>query len=245
MGTQQADGKDTGIDCQVHYRAVPGNYLLRLTEDVVDSAAGALEFLRLVLFPDIGLHHADGGYILLHTLVQHIISGKCLAEILGCSGYDNGKNGAEEHDRDQIHTGQLRTDIEGHEHGKEQTEGCTHTHSQDHLIGILNICHIGSQSCDQSGGAELIDVGKAEGLDILIHRFSQVLGKACGSLGSVHTSADTEHQTEYACQKHQHSHKINMFQIPLVDAIINNRCHQQRKDGLHDDLTDHKDGGQD
>ena len=51
-------------------------------------------------------------------------------------------------------------------------------HAPDHLIGILQIGDVCCKTGDQTGSAVLVDVGKRKGLDVGVHSFSEVSGKA-------------------------------------------------------------------
>ena len=92
----------------------------------------------------------------------------------------------------QVYTGKAWADDKGHDHGADQRGRRPHTHTQNHLICILHIRHIGSQPGHQSRGAEFIDVGKAEGLDIFIHSLPQVPGKTGGCPGTELPSQNAE-----------------------------------------------------
>ena len=150
--------------------------------------------------------------------------------------------------RHQIHACQTRADDEGHDHGTDQSGRRPHTHAQYHLISILHIGHVRGKPCHQSRCAELVDIGKAEGLDILIHGLPQIPREAGRGPSAVLAPHDAEGKAQKRRHHHQRADDINMLHIPSavipVHAIVNDGCHKQRDNGFHDDLSDHENRGQ-
>ena len=160
-----------------------------------------------------------------------------------CSIGDNQcKDSAQNNNCYQIYTCQPGADTEGHNHCKQQTERCSHAHSQNHLISILYVGYIGGKPGYQTGGAELVNIGKAKGLYIFIHCLTQILRKSGRRFRPVHTASDTKQQTEQRCQNHHCTNKIYVLQISSLyaDSLINDGCHQKRDNGLHNNFSYHK-----
>ena len=55
-----------------------------------------------------------------------------------------------------------------HDHGTDQSDRCADAHAQDHLISHLDVGDICGQSCDKLCGAEFVNIGERECLDIFI-----------------------------------------------------------------------------
>ena len=85
---------------------------------------------------------------------------------------DDGENDAQNDDGNKIDARQSRSDEKRHAHRADQTDRRTHTHAQQHLVGILQVGHICGQTGDKTCGTEFVDVGKRKTLDVLVHRFS-------------------------------------------------------------------------
>ena len=73
---------------------------------------------------------------------------------------DDGENGAQNDDGNKIDARQSRADEKRHAHRADQTDRRTHTHAQQHLVGILQVGHICGQTGDKTCGAEFVNVGK-------------------------------------------------------------------------------------
>ncbi len=185
VGPHPADQKDTGVNGEIHHRPVPGHNPFRLAEYLVDIVAGSFKFPNLVLLPHIGLHHPDGGHVFLDALVEGVILGKCLGKMFHGPAYNQPQDTSQENHRHQVHAGQAGADHKGHEHGADQGGRSPHAHAQNHLVGILHICHIRGEPCHQTGSAEFVNIGKTECLDVLIHCLSQVPCKARRRPGAV------------------------------------------------------------
>ena len=125
-----------------------------------------------------GFHHTDAPDIFLNNIVQLVV------------GVEHpGKNRpdlADDQEKQQCHNGNDRkenecngrVDAERYDHGKYQHNRTTHCHAEQHLIGILNIGHIGCQAGDDRSSGELVNVGKSKGLHVVIHILPQIGGKA-------------------------------------------------------------------
>ena len=64
-----------------------------------------------------------------------------------------------------------------HDHGTDQAGRCTGTHTQDHLIGILQVGHICGKTGDQAGSAVFVDVGKEKVWMLVYMAFRRFLAK--------------------------------------------------------------------
>ena len=191
VGTKPADQKDAGVYGEHHQRVVENYQALSLRKHIVDVLTGSGKTLFLIILPDISFHYANCGYIFLHTFIQFVVFFKSMVKILHGLSDDDRQCNPQENDRCKIYAGQRRTDKKGHSHGTQYGSRCTHCHAQDHLVCILDVGHVGCESCDESGSAELVDVGEGVCLYVLKHCLSQVLTKSHRSLGTefcTHTS---------------------------------------------------------
>ena len=136
-------------------------------------------------------------------------------------------------------------DGERHTHGDDHTGGRADRHTQNHLVGVLQVGDVGGHTGDQAGGGKFVDVGKAEGLDVFEHRTAQVAGVAGGGTGTQHTAHNAEEQTHSGCHDHPAANAVDDGQVAGGDAVVNDGGHQLRQDHLHDDLADHTNRRQD
>ena len=169
---EPADPQDTRIYGKLHQRRIPCDQALCLYKHVVDILTCLFKFLLFVILSHICFYHTDRGYVLLHAGIQVIVFFKYLVKIFCCLTDDERKASAKNDHRYQIDRCQFRVDRKRHHHRADHAERRAHAHTQDHLIGILDIGYICGKSCDQTRRRIFINVGKAECLDIFIHRLS-------------------------------------------------------------------------
>ena len=141
-----------------------------------------MKFSCLIIFAHIRFDHADGGNIFLHALVQVVIFAEGLAEVLGGAAHDKDERAAQQDNCDQIDACQLTIDGKGHDQRHDHAGRRTDRHAQQHLVGVLDIRHIGGHAGDKARRGVFVNVGKAEGLDVAEHRAAQVAGKAGGRM---------------------------------------------------------------
>ena len=123
---------------------------LRLDEELIESFRRFLEFLVLVVFPDEGLDHSYGLYVLLYGLVEVVVfdehlreelDGLCDDEEEGTSENDHG------HDEDDAH---LPVDEHAHEDTENEVERCPDRCPEDLLECVLQVAHVGCHARDES-----------------------------------------------------------------------------------------------
>ena len=241
LGTDPGDEQDAAVDGQLHERGVPGQDQLGTHQQIAHILAGLAELLALKLLAHIGLDNADGGDILLHALVQVVVLAECLAEVLGGAAHNKGERTAQQDDGDQIDVCQPTVDRVGHDQRHDHAGGRTHRHAQQHLVGVLDVGDVGGHAGDQARGGVLVNVGKAEGLDVAEHAAAQVAGKARGRVGAGHRAQNAEQQAEQRRDDHLCADGVDDLHIARRDAVVNDGGHQLRDDHFHDDLRDHKD----
>ena len=158
--TQPADSKNTCINSKLHNRHIHNNQLLSSYKHFINLITGLLKFSCLIVLTNIGLYHAHCIDILLYTGIKIIILFKYFLEIFGCLAHNKHKKASQENDCDQINAGDSGIDHKCHCHSTDQTSRSTSTHTQNHLVCILQIGHISSQTSDQTGCAEFVNIGK-------------------------------------------------------------------------------------
>ena len=234
------DDQDAAVHGQLHERGVPGQNHFRTHQQAADVLAGFLELLALELLTHIGLDHADGGDVLLHALVQVIVLAESLAKILGGTGHDEHQCASQQNDGDQVNVGQLAVDGVGHDERHNHAGGCADGHTQQHLVGILNVRHISGHTGDKARSGVFVNVGKAESLDVFKHRTAQVAGKAGGRMGTADRTQDAEQQAEQRSHDHLSADGVDDLHIARRDAVVNDGGHELRDDHFHDDFRNHK-----
>ena len=244
VGALPADEQDAGVDGQLHQGHHQHHAALGLHKQVVQVAGGRLELGVLKLFAHIGLHHADGGDVFLHAGVQVVVLLEHLGEDLHGAAHDEHQTHGQEQQRPHVDHGHLAVDLEGHEDGADQRDGGAEAHAQNHLVGVLDVGHVGGQTGDQTGGAEVVDVGEAEGLNVLKHTLAQVAGKAGGGLCTPDGAQRAEQQAQQRNGGHGQAHHHNVLQAAHGDALIHQGGDHQGNDHLAHHLNDHAQRGE-
>ena len=244
MRALPADEQDAGIDGQLHQGHDDQHAALSLHEQVVQVAGSRLELGAFEFFAHIGLHHANGGDVFLHAGVQFVVLLEYLGEDLHGAAQDDHQADGQEQQRPHVDHGHLAVDPEGHENGADQRDGSAEAHPQDHLVGVLDVGHVGGQASDQAGGAEVVNVGKAEGLNVLKHALAQIAGKAGGGFCTPDGAQGAEQQAQQRYGGHGQAHSNNVLQVAHGDAVIHQRGDHQRDDHLAHHLSDHAQRGE-
>ena len=154
-------------------------------------------------------------------------------------GHDVHEHAAQRYNGHQVDRGQLAVDRKGHDHGDDHAGRRADRHAQDHLVGVLDVGHVGGHAGDKTGRGVFVDVGKAEGLDVAEHRLAQVAGQAGGRLGAEHRAAHAEGQAHERGDDHPAACRIDVLHVARRNAVVNDGRHQARHDHFHDDLTQH------
>ena len=159
-----------------------------------------------------------------------------LTEVFHRLGNQSENCHAQEYQCYQINGGQTGVDSSRHNDRNNQRNRCTHAHTENHLVSVLQVGYIGGKSCYQSCGGILINVGKGEGLDVGIHRLSQVFGKTGGCPRTVFASHNSGKQTDSGNHYHQCAANVNVPHVARCHAIVNDGCHEQGNNHFHDYL---------
>ena len=103
-----------------------------------------------------------------------------------------------------------------------QHHGTADRHTNQHLEAHLEVGHIGGQAGDNAGCGKLINIGKVEGLHVVVHVVAQVPGKAGGGVGRKKCRSHTKGQRTQGVQ-HQdqavfdHSAHVAHFHTQVHD----------------------------
>ena len=102
--------------------------------------------------------------------------------------------GAQERDHHDVDERKWAAHDRGHDKGEDQAKRRAHGNADDHHERLLHVVDVGGEARDERAGAELIDVGEAEALDVVEHVATQVLGKATAGIRAGDACRGTENQ---------------------------------------------------
>ena len=120
LGAEPGQGDHAAVDHQQHHRVVQGQDALGFHEEAVEGVGGFLELLVLILLPDEGLHHPDGGDVLLDAGVEVVVPVKDLLEQGQGDRHDDPQGHHQHHHGHQEDQAQLRADQEAQGQGGQQ-----------------------------------------------------------------------------------------------------------------------------
>ena len=236
VGAQPGHHDDAEVHGDHHGRAVEGQQALGLDRQVVQIPGGLGEFLVLKALPDEGLHHPDGGYVLLNAGVQVVVLAEHLAEDAQGDHHDGADDHHQEGQGDEEGEAQLHVDVHAHGEAEDQGQGRAHRDADDHHKGLLHIGDVGGHAGDQAGHAELVDVGKGKGLNVGVNGLPQVGGQAGGGAGGKAAGGGAEDQAE---QGHDHQNgavAVHRGQVAGLQALSDQPGGDKGQQDLHDDL---------
>ena len=108
------------------------------------------------------------------------------------------------------------------------------------MKSILETGHVGGQTGDDGRSRKLIDVGKAEILDVVVHIVAQVSGKAGPGLGRVGRRESAESQRGCGAAAEQQRAGDDNLHVLQGDSVVVQIRHDQRDQHLHGHLADHE-----
>ena len=152
---------------------------------------------------------------------------------------------AQQDHRHQVDAGQFGVDGKGHDQRHDHTGRGTDGHAQQHLVGVLDVGHVGGHTGDQTGRGVLVNVGKAERLDVAEHTAAQVPCETCGRMGTEHGPQDAHQQTDESGHQHFGTHRIDDLHVAGGHTVVHDGGHQFGDDHFHDHFADHTDRRQD
>ena len=123
LGAEPGQGDDTAIDHQHHHRVVQGQDALGFHEEAVEGVGGLLKLLVLIVLPDEGLHHPDGGDVLLDAGVEVVVPVKDLLEQGQGDRHDDPQGHHQHHHGHQEDQAQPGADQEAQDQGGQQHQG--------------------------------------------------------------------------------------------------------------------------
>ena len=178
LGAQVDDDDKRAVDADVHHGVVKGEQLLGAGEVHLDVARGGRELLLLKVFANIALDHAHAGDVFLDRLVKGIVLVEHAREDGAHLKDDKEQSKAQQRNDDQVDHGNAAAHDKRHGKGEDQDQRRAHGDADDHHKGLLHVVDVSGQTRDERGTRELIDVGKAERLDLVEQVVTQVLGEA-------------------------------------------------------------------
>ena len=115
----------------------------------------------------------------------------------------------------------------------QQHQRRAHGDAQQHLIGVLQVGHVRRHAGDQPGRAELVDVGKGEGLHVFIDGVAQVAGKAGGGGRGVRAGTDAKHEAQTGEQQDDGAIQQNAPHAARLDATVDDGGGDERDQDFH------------
>ena len=159
--------------------------MLGLAEIPVDGLGNGGELVHFLVLSYEAFDHPDAVDILLDHGIQPVIGFEHPVEDVEDQGHDAQQHHRQNGDGHKVNRAELGTDAQRGHHGEDQHHGAADSHTDAHLEGHLQVCHIGGQPGHDGSGGELVDVGEAEVLHLVIHIMAQVPGEACSRFGGV------------------------------------------------------------
>ena len=184
LGSQVDDDDKCAVDADVHHGVVKGEQLLGAGEVHLDVARGGGELLLLKVFAHVALNHAHAGDVFLDGLVKGIVLVEHAREDGAHLKDDKEQSKAQQRNDDQVDHGNAATHDKRHGKGEDQDQRRAHGDTDNHHKGLLHVVDVGGQARDERGARELIDVGKAERLDLVEQVVTQVLGEAAARMAA-------------------------------------------------------------
>ena len=202
LGAQVDDDDERAVDADVHHGVIEGEQLFGAGEVHLDVARGGGELLFLVVLAHIALDHAHAGDVFLDGLVERVVlaehAGKDRAHLID----DKEQAKAQQRNDDQVDHGDAAAHGVGHGKGKDQHQWRAHGDADEHHKGLLHVVDVGGEAGDERGARELIDVGKAERLDLVEQVVTQVLGEAAARMTAGDAGSGTKSERRQ-CDEHQ------------------------------------------
>ena len=218
--------------------------MLGLAEILVNGIGHGLELADLLVLSYKALDHPDAVDIFLNHGVEPVIGLEDPVEDFKHQGHDAQQHQGQNGNGHKIDGGELGADAQGREGGKDQHHGAANGHADAHLEGHLQGGHIGGQPGHNGGGGELVDVGKAVVLDTVVHVVPQILGKACGGLGSIVGRQHPKEQGDQGAQQQQQGLLPHHGHIARGNAPVIQSGHDQRNGHFHGNLPHHGQGAE-
>ena len=201
LGSQVDDDDKCAVDADVHHGVVKGEQLLGAGEVHLDVARGGGELLLLKVFAHIALDHAHAGDVFLDGLVKGVVLVEHAREDGAYLKDDKEQSKAQQRNDDQVDHGDAAAHDKCHGKGEDQDQRRAHGDTDDHHKGLLNVVDVSGQTRDERGARELIDVGKAERLDLVEQVVTQVLGEAATRMAAGDAGSGAKSQR---CQRDEH-----------------------------------------
>ena len=233
----QVEDEDGGDgDAQHHSRLHEDDAQAHVHAGFGEVVVGGFELLLLKFLSDIGFDHTDGGQIFLDGFIEQIQPMLHGTEQPHTDLHQQANDqGNDRHGNDEDHS-QLPADIDGYCHRGYDHHAAADEQAQSHGYHVLHVGHIIGQTGDQRGSGELVDVAEGKGADLLKLRLTQVGAQTLGGKGGVLGGHDAAVHGGSSHHQHQRTHFQDDGHIALLDAAVNDLCHQQRQDQLADGL---------
>ena len=178
LGAHPCDENHRDVYADHHERVVEAHHTVGLAEVLVDALGDAAEFGDFMRFAGVGLDHADALKVLVDHVVELVVGVEHALEHRVHVHRQAAQTEGENRDARQEHQGNGRADAEREDPRHDHHDRGSHTQTNDHGIGVLQVGHIGGEPGDDRAGGELVNIGEAEALHLLEFVMTQVLGES-------------------------------------------------------------------
>ena len=178
LGAHPCNEDHRDVYADHHERVVEAHHTVGLAEVLVDALGDAAEFGDFMRFAGVGLDHADALKVLVDHVVELVVGVEHALEHRVHVHRQAAQTEGENRDARQEHQGNGRADAEREDPRHDHHDRGSHTQTNDHGIGVLQVGHIGGEPGDDRAGGELVNIGEAEALHLLEFVMTQVLGES-------------------------------------------------------------------
>ena len=225
------------VDARVHKRGVEAQYAFRLDEITVDGAGDAAELLDLMVFAVVRLDHADALEVLIHVVVELVIGMEDALENRVHQKDDREQRDAENRDDRKIYQRNRLADAERADPCGDHHDRGAHADADDHLVGVLQVGHIGGAAGDDRAGGETVDIREAEALHLGEHVVAEVLREARGGDGGEPAGKRAGGKRDERAQEQDQAEFPHGRHGAAGDALVDEVRHDRRDDDFHNRLN--------
>ena len=215
------DHDDAEVNGYHHRRVVEGEQAFCLDGELVEHVAGLVELLALIAFADESLHHTDSADVFLHACVQIIVTAENFVEYLESYHHDDTQDYHQEYDRNEEGGGDLGADVHRHGEAEDEVQGSAHGDTRTHHKGHLYVRYVRGHTGDQAGYRELVNIGKREGLYVVVYGLAQVRGETGGGVCCKLACQCAEYEAYDAHADHYQAVTYYYRQIARLKSLVN------------------------
>ena len=148
LGAHPCDENHRDVYADHHERVVEAHHTVGLAEVLVDALGDAAELGDFMRFAGVGLDHADALKVLVDHVVELVVGVEHALEHRVHVHRQTAQTEGENRDARQEHQGNGRADAEREDPRHDHHDRGSHTQTNDHGIGVLQVGHIGGEPGD-------------------------------------------------------------------------------------------------